>query len=139
MKNLIRNKLILLCTVMFVAFSNSCTDNTNVDPATNNREGFLGVWTVDESCIRLNYEVEITAATDDDTKVLLYNFAFMGQQYDPAYGYVSGNKVTLPLQTIGDGWQLSGSGTLQSNGRIIWTYYIEIGANGSTCQADYQH
>jgi hypothetical protein len=139
MKNLIRDKTILLFILMFVATLYSCTDNSNVDPAVNNREEFLGTWTVDESCIRLNYEVEITADTSNNTKVLLYNFAFMGQEYDPAYGFVSGTKVTLPTQTVGDDWQLNGSGTLQSDGTIIWTYYVKIGANGSKCQADYQH
>ena len=139
MKNHIYNLLILALTVMIGLNFTSCTDDTStVDPNVNYRQKFLGTWTVSESCIRLDYQVEIEAATNDSTKVLLYNFAFMGQEFDPAYGFVNGNKVNLPTQTIGDGWQLNGNGTLQPDGKIIWVYYIAIGANGSNCQANYQ-
>ncbi len=131
---------LILTFAMFLAINfYSCTDGDSiVDPAENNREKFLGTWSVYESCIRLNYEVEIEADTLDDTKVLLYNFAFMGQEFDPAYGFVSGSKVSIPQQAIGDGWQIKGSGTLQTEGKIIWTYYIEIGATGSNCQANFE-
>ncbi len=139
MKNHFSKKLKLAITLLLGITLYSCTDDTVMpDPGSNNIEQFLGTWTVYESCIRLNYEVEIVADTTVDSKVLIYNFAFMGQEFDPAYGFVSGNKVTLPTQTIGDNWQLNGSGNLQTDGKIIWTYYIVIGANGSNCQANYE-
>jgi len=138
MKKHFTNKLLLAIALLFGIVFYSCTDEINmVDPESNSREQFLGTWTVYESCIRLNYEVEIVADSTVDTKVFIYNFAFMGQEFDPAYGLVSGNKVNLPTQTIGDGWQINGTGTLQSDGTIVWVYYIEIGANGSNCQANY--
>ncbi len=139
MKNLISNKLILALTLVLGTFFYSCTEDSIIDPGVDNREKFLGTWTVEESCIRLNYEVAIEADSTDDKRVLLYNFAFMGQEFDPAYGFVSGGTVNLPQQSIGDGWEIKGSGTLQSDNTIIWTYYIEIGANGSNCQANFQH
>jgi hypothetical protein len=139
MKNLTTKKLILAIMLLFGITLYSCTDDTVMpDPGTTNIEQFLGTWSVYESCIRLNYEVEIVADTSVDSKYFIYNFAFMGQEFDPAYGFVSGTKVTLPSQTIGDNWQLNGSGTLQSDGKIIWTYYLQIGANGSNCQANYE-
>lgn len=139
MKNLTTQKLLLAITLLLGITLYSCTDDTEIiDPGTTNIEQFLGTWTVYESCIRLNYEVEIVADTTVDTKVFIYNFAFMGQEFDPAYGFVSGSRVTLPSQTIGDNWQLNGSGNLQTDGKIIWTYYLQIGANGSNCQANYE-
>ena len=97
MKKHFTNKLLLAIALLFGIVFYSCTDEINmVDPESNSREQFLGTWTVYESCIRLNYEVEIVADSTVDTKVFIYNFAFMGQEFDPAYGLVSGNKVNLP-------------------------------------------
>jgi len=115
-----------------------CVSDEGDLPEENARDKFLGTWSVEESCVRLDYEVEIEAASGSLTKVLLNNFAFTGSEYPPAYGYVSGNTVDLPQQVIGDNWSINGSGTMQSDGTIIWNYYIEIGANGSNCQADFQ-
>lgn len=114
----------------------TCTEDSPLEE--NARDKFLGLWSVEESCVRLDYEVEITAASGSDNKVLLENFAFTGPGYPPAYGFVSGNTVDLPQQVIGDNWSINGSGALQSDGSIIWNYYIEIGANGSNCQAEFE-
>ena len=129
--------LIAVLIAIAVSFS-SCTEDDPLIPDVDAREKFLGTWGVEESCVRLEYEVEITAASGSDTKVFIENFAFTGPGYDPAYGYVSGNSVDLPQQTIGDNWKVSGSGTYQSDGTIMWNYYIEIGANASNCEAEYQ-
>ena len=115
----------------------SCTDTETADPETDDREKFLGTWTVDESCLRLNYEVDITPADGSDIKVWLDNFAFPGPDYPPAYGIVNGNQINLPEQTIGDNWKINGIGTMQATGKIMWAYYIEIGANGHNCEAEY--
>ena len=115
----------------------SCGDSDTPTPETDAREKFLGKWTVDESCVRLNYEVEITADSTTDTKVWLDNFAFSGPDSTPAYGLVNGDQIDLPEQTIGDNWTINGIGTLQPTGKIKWNYHIEIGATASNCEADY--
>lgn len=115
----------------------ACTEDLATDPDQDEREAFLGLWTVEESCVRLNYEVEIKVANDQADKVLMYNFAFTGPGFPPAYGFVDGNKINVPRQTIGEGWKVEGTGTLQSNRKILWEYYIEIGGDGSNCIADY--
>lgn len=134
-----KHSIISMILLMLVAALQitSCTDTETADPETDAREKFLGTWTVDESCVRLNYEVDITADDDSDTKVWLDNFAFTGPGYPPAYGFVNGNQVDLPEQTIGDDWTINGIGTIQATGKIMWEYYIEIGANGSNCEAEY--
>jgi hypothetical protein len=128
--------MILLMLVAALQIS-SCTDTDPNDPETNTRDQFLGTWTVDESCVRLNYEVIISADSDNETKVWLDNFAFTGPGYPPAYGMVNGDQIKLPEQSIGDNWTINGIGTMQSTGKITWAYYIEIGATGSNCEAEY--
>ncbi len=138
MKKSVVSLFMIMLAWMSVQFSACTEDTTTTDPTTDPREKFLGTWTVDESCVRLNYEVEITAATGSDSKVLIDNFAFTGPGYNPAYGYVDGNTIDLPKQTIGDNWVVQGSGTYRSDGTIHWAYNIQIAANASHCEADYQ-
>ncbi|MBE0638740.1 MAG: hypothetical protein IH598_09485 [Bacteroidales bacterium] len=129
----------ILFPFLFVALAfqlNSCIDD-ETNPDGDPREAFLGTWVVDESCVRLNYEVEIEAAAGNDTKVLLYNFALTGEDYPPAEGYVTGSTINIPEQTIGDNWKIDGYGTLQSNGKILWSYSLEIAGDSSNCEAEY--
>lgn len=132
----IRKYLLMISLLAVCSLFTACTEDSPFEE--NARDKFLGTWSVQESCVRLDFEVEIEAAPGSDSKVLLYNFAFTGPGYDPAYGFVSGNTVDLPQQVIGDNWNIHGTGTLQTDGTIIWNYYIEIGANGSNCQAEFQ-
>lgn len=132
----IKNSSLLILMISIFTL-NSCNDTTT-NPASNTRDKFLGTWTVDESCVRLNYEVDILQDENDDNKVLLDNFADPGPGYDPAYGIVDGDVINLPKQKIGDNWYVNGTGTYQSDGTIFWSYHIEIGANASNCEADYK-
>lgn len=127
--------LMMLAAVMVYSGCEDVADDPENESA---REKFLGIWTVEESCVRLDYEVDIFPAEDDESKVLLDNFAFTGPEYEPAYGFVNGNTINLPTQKIGDNWTVQGTGTYQNDGTIFWAYYIEIGANASNCEADYR-
>ncbi len=137
MKKLFSIIFILLLPTAFSVFLSSCSDTDTTTPDTDSREKFLGTWTVNESCVRLNYEVEITADSNNDKKVWLDNFAFSGPDSQPAYGLVNGDQINLPEQTIGDNWTINGIGTMQPSGKIKWSYYIEIGSTASNCEADY--
>ena len=128
--------LLALLTLMVFQFT-ACVDDNDINNPADARAKFLGKWTVDESCVRLDYEAVIIADPSNDARVLIQNFALTGPGYEPAYGTVSGNVITLPLQTIGDNWTVKGTGTWQGGG-ILWSYYIEIGANGSNCEANYK-
>jgi hypothetical protein len=138
MKTIGKTTLALLTLLALAVFQfTACVDDDDINNPTDERAKFLGQWTVDESCVRLDYEAVIVADPSSDTRVLIENFAFPGPGYEPAYGIVSGNVITLPLQTIGDNWRVQGTGTWQGNG-ILWNYYIEIGADGSNCEANYR-
>ncbi len=129
----------ILILLLFVVNFAACTDGETDDPVNENpRDKFIGTWVVDESCVRLEYEVNIQADSDSESKVYMDNFAFTGPDYDAAYGFVNGNLINMPQQIIGDNWSVEGTGNYQSDGSILWSYYIEIGANGSNCEADYQ-
>jgi hypothetical protein len=66
MKKLFSIIFILLLPTAFSVFLSSCSDTDTTTPDTDSREKFLGTWTVNESCVRLNYEVEITADSNND-------------------------------------------------------------------------
>ncbi len=117
---------------------NSCTDTDTPDPETDAREKFLGTWSVEESCVRLIFEVDIIADESNSTKVWLDNFADAPPDMPQAYGIVNGDQIDMPEQTIGDGWHINGIGTMQATGKIMWNYYIEIGAVASNCEAEFE-
>ncbi len=126
--------VVLFTTFQVLSCIGDDASDSNVDP----REKFLGTWSVDESCVRLNYDVNITADESNSSRVLLEHFADAPPNSPQTYGIVNGIQINLPEQTIGDGWVINGIGTLQATGKIVWAYYIEIGAVGSTCHAEYE-
>jgi hypothetical protein len=139
MNRLTGNHVKILIALMIAFSFTACTALEGDDPGVENaRDKFLGTWTVDESCVRLDYEVVILPDENSESKVLLENFAFTGPGYEPAYGFVNESVIDLPQQIIGDNWSVSGTGTYMSDGTITWSYYIEIGSNGSNCEADYR-
>jgi len=103
------------------------------DPITK----FLGTWKVNETCVRLNYEVEIVPDPGNSAQVLINNFGSPGAGYDPAVGLVVTNSIFVSSQTIGTGWTINGKGTYQSNGTISWTYTLLINQVEYNCTAVY--
>jgi len=99
-------------------------------------EKFLGTWSVNESCRRGNYSLEITRDPGNSAQVLVYNFGNPGPGYDPAVGLVVSNNLHIQSQTIGEGWTVSGKGTYSSNGSITWDYSLVIPPNELNCTAD---
>lgn len=128
---------ILLALIgLTVLLVNSCDEVTDT-LLTDDRDKFLGTWNVEESCVRLNYTVQITKDPSVENKVYVSNFAYPGTGYDPAYGFVNGSVITLPEQDYGENWVISGTGTLNSDNMIHWEYTLRIAADMSNCEADY--
>ncbi len=114
---------------LFCLFIHGCDKESSPTPSSDARAAFTGNWSVQETWVKLNYEVIITADTSSKMGVLLYNFADIGFSYPPAKALVSGNTVTLdPNQTIGDNLAVRGSGTISGSSPIIWSYTISDGA-----------
>lgn len=131
-------RFIILLMLVHLVFLPSCESDILENPDQDNRSKFLGTWLVSESCVRLDYQATIKADPDDEDKVLIENFAAPGEGFPPAFGFVDGNVINLPQQTIGDNWRVEGTGTYRQDNSILWSYFIEIGANASNCEADYR-
>ena len=135
MKNL--SHLMLLCFIIVVG-SVSCSpeDDVFVDPG-DDRDKFVGVWSVSESCFKSNYTVTISNDPSNSAQVLLANFGNPGPSYPAAVGLVAGSKIFVTNQTIGDGWTISGTGTLSDPNSINWTYSLVIAGNQLDCSSEF--
>jgi hypothetical protein len=132
-----KTKLLLTLTGIFMLLFSTCIPvDDDVDPDDPNKK-FLGVWKVNETCNRMNYDVEIVTDPGNSAQVLIYNFGNPGSGYDPAVGLVVSNTVYVSSQNIGEGWTVDGEGTYQSNGTIIWSYDLSIPPNNYTCSATF--
>ncbi len=132
MKARIFSFFIILAAISFFA---SCGEDDPIiqeDP----RDSYLGVWSVNEDCQRLNYDVNITYDPDNSSRVLIENFANPGPDYDPVTALVVDDRIFVSQQTVGDDWTVSGDGTL-TDGTIEWEYELIIGGNLYQCSATY--
>ena len=97
----------------------------------------MGNWSVNETELKLSYEVTIVIDSSSSTKVKIINFANAGSGSAPAIAVVSGNTITLVSnQVIGDGWKSMGAAHLRS-GKITWAYTLFDGANLHSLSAIY--
>jgi hypothetical protein len=128
--------LLTLAGMMMLFFSTCVPIDEDVDPDDPVAK-FLGVWKVNESCNRMNYDVQIQQDPGNSSQVLLDNFGNPGSGYDPAVGLVVSNTINVSAQNIGEGWTVSGKGTYQSNGTISWNYDLEIGPTEYDCTATF--
>ena len=133
-----KTKELLLMGLIIVLGSISCNpdDDPFVDPG-DDRDKFMGAWSVNESCFKSNYTVTITKDPGNSVQLLLANFCNPGSSYAPAVGLVAGNKIFVSNQTIGDGWMVSGTGTLQNTHTILWTYNLVIAGNSLSCSSEF--
>ncbi len=135
MKNLRDLKLWGLILVLGFLSCNP-DDDILVDPV-DDRDKFLGNWTVSETCFKSNYTVTISADPGNSAQVLLANFGNPGPNYSPAVGLVAGGKIFVANQVIGDGWTINGTGNLQGTQIINWTYTLVIAGNSLSCTSEF--
>jgi len=122
-------RVLLLPLLLIFLFITGCQKDSSLAPNSDARAAFLGNWAVQETWVKLSYEVTISADTSSKSGVLIYNFADIGFSYHPAKALISGNSITLdPNQVIGDGLTVNGSGTLSGTSTIRWNYSISDGA-----------
>jgi hypothetical protein len=103
-----------------VLFSSCAKDeDTNPDdPTTDDQTKFKGNWSVAEESVDFGKSTYSATISDSDSTngpdvliAYLYNF------HTKAYATVSGNTMTIPLQTI-EGLKLSGTGVLENSKRL---------------------
>lgn len=129
---------ILLLLISVVFYNCNDADNNNDDDE-DIRTVFLGQWSVNESCSKRVYTVNITLDPANTARVLIENFADPGAGVGgPAYGFVTTNRITLdPSYTVGDDWTVSGSGVLTGSDQMDWNYSLLISGNEQSCSAVY--
>ena len=138
MKNLSIKSIFAIIVFLILAIP-SCVEDDDIVLPGDDRNEFLGVWEVTETCKRFSYEVEIVADPANDKQVLINNFWLIGYDEKPPYAIVSGNTITIPSQGMcNDGSNIvEGSGTL-SKKKIEWNYTVNDGADLYTCTAIYE-
>ena len=129
---------LLLVAALTMTLFQACIieEDDDVNP-TDPRTKFLGDWKVNEDCSRANYMTYIRLYPGNSTQVLIENFGNPGPGYDPAVGLVVSNTIKVSSQNIGEGWTVSGQGTYQQNGSILWNYSLIIGGYKENCSASY--
>lgn len=125
---MLKLKLFSILLLLFISFSfTSCVLDEDVDPNDPDAQAiFLGSWSVNDNQTKINYEVEIKRNPSNSTEVLLENFAGSGAT---ATALVTGKTLTLISSTIGNNWQVSGSGIYKTSSRIDFNYSLTIGGN----------
>jgi len=137
MKN--SNRILHFLLAAFIMIFINCGDVNNNDDDADIRSDFLGIWSVNETCNKRVYSVEIKLDPTNSARVLLYNFADPGAGVGgPAYGFVTTNRITLdPGYTIGDDWTVSGDGELTGKDQMQWNYSLIISGSQQDCSASY--
>ncbi len=103
----------------------------------DDRDKFIGTWSVNETCSKRIYSVVISADPNNSSRVFIQNFADPGTG-DPAVGIVANNHIEIdPNHKIGDNWTVTGDGTLVNDKRMEWTYSLIISGSEQNCTAIY--
>ncbi|MCP4552824.1 MAG: hypothetical protein GY834_12460 [Bacteroidetes bacterium] len=132
----IRLYLFFILAIIISFLSCNPDDDTFVDLG-DDRDKFLGTWSVSESCFKTNYTVTISKDPSHSAQILLLNFGNPGPDYNATVGLVAGNKIFVASQIIGDDWTVSGTATLLEPNLMSWAYSLVIAGNSLDCSADY--
>jgi hypothetical protein len=121
----------LFCLVIILILCAGCEDLLKDLNHDDPRVRITGLWLCEESddylkSIEETYYVEIDAHPFDSSRVLISNFFNI---YDDAEAVLSGDQLSLPLQTLNGGFTVRGSGTINNNDdQINWVYDVDDGS-----------
>jgi len=87
-------------------------------------EKFLGTWNVSDQPARLNYIVAIERSPLYSDRVLLDNFADLGNK---AIGLVVDNTIVIDQQDIGIGFTTEGSGNYINENKLEFEFFLDDG------------
>lgn len=131
MKRTIFGLTILAIILLF----NGCTDELDPTDLADDRDAFLGIWSISESCAKDTYSVTIIKDPDNSSQVIIQNFWHISNCANPPYAIIAGSNMVMPTQDIcSESFEVSGSGKLEK-GEITMTYSVNDGADLFNCSA----
>lgn len=138
MKNLNLKGIFTIIAIIILAIPSCVVDDDIVLPE-DDRDAFLGIWEVSETCNRFSYDVEIVEDPFNDSQVLIKNFWLIGYDEKPPYAIVSEDEISIPSQGMCDDGSniVEGIGTLNKK-KIEWTYTVNDGADLYNCTAIFE-
>ncbi len=118
--------------LLLIASLAACVPEDNIDTG-DPRDNFTGTWRFSETPVAkspdgISFTVTISYDPNNSAQVLLRNFAQIGGQFSP-YGIVTNNRITIPSQEVGQGFMISGSGTLSGSTQMDWEYITIAGGD----------
>jgi hypothetical protein len=123
---------------ILLLFSACTLEEDDPNNPADDRDKFLGIWNVTESCSKDAYQVSIEKDPTNSAQVLIYNFWLIGYQERPPYGIVAGNTLYIPKQYMchDDSNEVSGDGDYYKE-EITLSYSVNDGADLYNCTATY--
>lgn len=117
----------------------SCSTEEETDDSGDPMDSFLGTWSVEETCQKYNYDVNIKVDPDNSSQVLIENFWLIGFDEKPPYAIITGSTITIPEQYMcyNQSNKVSGSGSME-DGKIYWDYSVNDGADLHECSAIFE-
>jgi hypothetical protein len=120
-------KILFRALVLLIIIGvSSCAEDTEFPIDQDELEKFIGIWSVSDNALKINYEVNIERSATNTSKVILNNFAGSG---DAAEGLVAGKSIVISYQEVGQSWYVNGTGTYVSDSRLDFNYTLDIGGN----------
>jgi hypothetical protein len=124
-----------LAGLMAIILIGGCTDELDPTDLIDDRDAFLGSWSVSENCAKDTYSVTIIKDPGNSSQVLIQNFWHISNCSNPPYAIIAGTNLVMPTQSIcGDAFEVNGSGKLDK-GKISMTYSVNDGADLFNCSA----
>jgi hypothetical protein len=130
LKNIL--KPILPLSILILMLAPSCEELGNMGTE-NIRDNIEGQWQCDETSEYYKstaqiYEVYIYPHPDDSTLVFIENFYGLTNDVS-VIAKVSSRNLFINTQTVGEGFTITGSGTISSNfNNINWSYSVDDGS-----------
>jgi len=124
--------IFILVSVLLIA---SC-GTTDLNDQTDNSatEKFLGTWNVSDQPARLNYAVKIKQSVNATDKVILENFADLGNN---AVGLVVNNTIVIDKQDIGSGFTTEGTGDFVNENKLQFEFFLDDGIDKELRKASF--
>ena len=134
MKKTLHFLLSFLLLVTITSLFSCQQDNVTPQDPNDIRNEYVGVWRFTENGFLKNgqaqsYVVSISKDPGNSTQVILDNFGNPGDTGISAIGIVTANQIVVSKQTLGNGWEVQGTGKRTSAGNMDWSYSITAGGD----------